>query len=155
MHLTLPELETPDLEIHEGEFPADADAVRAGLRAHNARVGDPTRTPLCLLRRDEAGKVVGGIVAEVAMQWLYIDKFWIDESLRGQGLGTRLLRAAEERAKELGAIGAHLHTSSYQAPGFYTGLGYERIGALPGRPAGQTRFWFARRFDGTPVNDGD
>ena len=149
MSLTLPAIAT-----YEGELPPEADLIRIGLRAHNARAGDPSRTPLCLVARNDAGEVTGGLVAEVAMQWLYVDKFWIDESLRGQGLGSRLLRMAEDRARELGAIGAHLHTSSYQAPAFYTGLGYEQIGALPGRPVGETRFWFARRFDGKPVSEG-
>lgn len=151
----MPEL--PDgIECQVGDLPPEAKAIRDGLVAFNtAQVGDASRLPLCLWRRDEAGRLVGGLVGEVTLHWLMVDKLWIDDRWRGRGLGTALIRAAEARAVALGAVGAHLHTSSYQAPAFYARLGYEVIGRLPGRPVGQSRFWLARRFDGQPLEAGD
>ena len=37
-----------------------------------------------------------------------------------------------------------LSSHSYQAPGFYRRQGYEEIGALPGWPAGTTRYFFSK-----------
>lgn len=143
-----------DFECHEGSLPPEAEAIRAGLLAYNqSKLENAARLPLCLLHRDAEGRVVGGLVGEVALRWLFVDKFWLDESLRGQGLGSALLRAAEARAEAQGAIGAHLYTSSHQAPDFYRKLGYTVIGHLSHRPPGQTRFWLARRFDGAPVSE--
>lgn len=133
------------------DFNEVAAAVRAGLLAHR-RAALPERRdggqgqPLAFARRDGSGRVVAGLVGEVALDWLYIDKFWVDESLRGQGIGGRLLAAAEAEAQRLGAIGAHLNTSSFQAPAFYRAQGYAEVGRLEGRPAGHDRLWFAKRF---------
>ncbi|WP_159992755.1 GNAT family N-acetyltransferase [Roseomonas sp. 18066] len=128
-----------------------AAAVRAGLLAHRRTMMPERRDggmgrPLAFARRDAEGRVIAGLVGEVALDWLYIDKFWVDESLRGQGLGKRLLAAAELEAQRLGAVGAHLNTSSFQAPEFYRAQGYAEIGRLEGRPAGHDRLWFAKRF---------
>lgn len=129
----------------------EAQAVMAGLSVHRraamaARPEALISHPLCLVRRDAAGAVCAGLVGEVTMDWLFIDKFWVDESLRGQGTGTALLAAAEAEAKRLGAMGAHLYTSSFQAPAFYRKHGFQEIGRLEGRPAGQHRLWFAKRW---------
>ena len=131
---------------------AEVDAaLRAGLVAHRRALLSERRDggagrPLAFARRDAEGRVVAGLVGEVALDWRSIDKFWVDDSLRSQGLGKRLLAAAELEAQRLGAIGAHLNTSSFQAPDFYRAQGYVEIGRLEGRPAGHDRLWFAKRF---------
>jgi len=129
----------------------EAEAIQRGLRRHRAAAlpgrADGTATqPLCFFHRDNAGEICAGLVAELALDWLLIDKFWVDKELRGQGLGTALLQAAEAEAKQRGAVGAHLYTSSFQAPDFYRRHGFREIGRLEGRPAGHDRFWFAKRF---------
>jgi ribosomal protein S18 acetylase RimI-like enzyme len=37
-----------------------------------------------------------------------------------------------------------LDTHSYQSPGFYERLGYERVGELPGWPGDTTRIFFRK-----------
>ncbi|MXP65842.1 N-acetyltransferase [Roseomonas sp. M0104] len=129
----------------------EAEAVLRGLRQHRAAAlaGRPDGTatqPLCFFHRDGAGTLRGGLVAELALEWLLIDKLWVDEALRGQGLGTALLQAAEMEARRRGATGMHLYTSSFQSPAFYRRHGFQEIGRLEGRPAGHDRFWLAKRF---------
>lgn len=140
-----------DIEFIENSKGPEAEAIRGGLIAHRAqalagRDDATTVTPVCLVRRDAEGRVVAGLVAELALEWLFVEKFWVDENLRGQGLGGRLLAAAEDWARARGAVGAHLYTSSFQAPAFYRRQGYREIGRLEGRPAGHDRLWFAKRF---------
>jgi GNAT superfamily N-acetyltransferase len=133
------------------EAPASADApgvaeIRAALAAHNGAVGDATRRPLVLLLRDAAGTPRAGLIGEVAFGWLLIQTFFVEPALRGRGVGSALLAEAEARARAMGAIGAHLNTSTFQAPGFYAKHGYAELGRLQDRPAGHARLWVAKRW---------
>jgi GNAT superfamily N-acetyltransferase len=134
------------LEAHDAPDPPGAAEIRAALIAHNSQVGDPKRQPLVLLLRDEAGTPRAGLLAELVFGWLSIQTFFVDPALRGQGVGSRLLAEAEARAKAKGAIGAHLNTSTFQAPAFYARHGYSEIGRLPDRPPGHARLWVAKRW---------
>jgi GNAT superfamily N-acetyltransferase len=134
------------LEAHETESPPGASDIRAALIAHNRRVGDPQRRPLVLLLRDQGGTPRAGLIGEVVFGWLYIQTFFVEPALRGQGIGTRLLAEAEARAKAMGAIGAHLNTSTFQAPEFYAKHGYAEVGRLSDRPLGHDRLWVAKRW---------
>lgn len=141
----------PAIEFVPDNKGPEVEAIRRGLRQHRAaafpdRADGGAGEPLCFLHRDPSGTVRAGLVAELALDWLLIDKFWVDDGLRGQGIGSALLAAAEAEARSRGAVGVHLYTSSFQAPGFYRRHGFREIGRLEGRPAGHDRFWFAKRF---------
>jgi GNAT superfamily N-acetyltransferase len=142
--------ETLTFEVIEDCDGPEAKAIGEGLFAHrSAAMGyDATSQPLCLVHRDGSGRILGGLVGEVVLDWFYIEKFWLDDSLRGQGLGSRMLAQAEIAARQRGAVGVHLNTSSFQAPSFYQQHGYVALGGLEGRPQGHRRYWFAKRFDG-------
>ncbi|EHM03370.1 acetyltransferase, GNAT family [Acetobacteraceae bacterium AT-5844] len=142
--------DTLRFELIEDRAGPEVEAIRAGLEAHRTRaLGFAARSqPLCLVHRDSQGHVQAGLVGEVVLSWLYVEKFWVDESLRGQGIGSGILAQAEEAARARGAVGVHLNTSSFQAPEFYKRQGYVSIGGLAGRPEGHARYWFAKRFDG-------
>jgi GNAT superfamily N-acetyltransferase len=139
-----------EFELIEDRQGPEAQAVGKNLGAHRWQsLGfEAASHPICLVHRAPDGRLLAGLVAEVTLDWLFVEKFWVDESLRGQGIGTRMLAAAEEAGRERGAIGAHLYTSSFQAPAFYRRHGYAELGALEGRPAGHRRYWFGKRFDG-------
>jgi ribosomal protein S18 acetylase RimI-like enzyme len=120
-------------------------AVTRGLRAHNrARTGRREREAVTLAVRDGDGRIVGGLVAVVYWDWMYVSMLWIDEAHRGQGTGEALVRRAEEEARALGARGLYLDTLSFQAPGFYRKLGFREIGRLDDIPAGHSRHWMAK-----------
>lgn len=142
--------DTMTFELIEDRHGAEAKAIGEGLRAHRAAALGFTATsqPLCLVHRDPSGHILGGLVGEVVLDWLYVEAFWLDDSLRGQGIGSRMLAQAEDTARQRGAVGVHLNTSSFQAPAFYQRHGYVALGGLEGRPQGQRRYWFAKRFDG-------
>src|SRR5215470_5558817 len=66
----------------------------------------------------------------------YVELFWVRDDQRGNGLGTRLLAAAEAEIRRRGCDRVALSTHSFQAPGFYARHGYTECGRTPGYPHG-------------------
>ena len=120
--------------------PEALDAIRAGLWEANARAsllladfyaGKREILPMAFVAR-EGGAIIGGVTGEAhpAFGWAHIHRLWVAEDHRGQGLGTRLMRAIEDEARRLGCRHARVETLTVQAPAFYTGLGYVEYGHL-------------------------
>jgi len=114
---------------------ATEEEVRSGdigrrLRHFNYGViGEYPETQYIRLNaRDAAGRVVGGIRGFVFLYWLQVEVLFVDESVRGTGIGSALLAEAEHQARGLGAKNASLTTFEWQAPGFYAKHGYEEEG---------------------------
>lgn len=57
--------------------------------------------------------------------WAYLTDLFVEKAFRGQGLGSQLLRALEQRLMEVGTTRIWTWTAGYEAPGFYRKLGYE------------------------------
>ena len=80
------------------------------------------------------------------MGLLFIDRFFLPEAMRKQGLGSRVIKAAEEEGARRGCSRAILFTVSFQAPGFYQRQGYEVLGSIDCDPPGHTRFCMTKRL---------
>jgi GNAT superfamily N-acetyltransferase len=98
-----------------------------------------------LLKAAES-ETVGGVIAVVYWDWLYIDLMWIREDLRRHGYGRQLLASAEDAGRQKGAKHAHLDTFSFQAPEFYQKNGYRVFGELKDFPAGHTRYYMTKEL---------
>jgi len=94
--------------------------------------------------RDAEGALRAGLSGLLAWEWLFIEAVFVDEALRGSGIGRAMLARAEDEAKAAGCRGAWLDT--FLAQGFYAGAGYAEFGALPDYPAGFTRHFLCKRF---------
>jgi GNAT superfamily N-acetyltransferase len=135
--------------IVKEEKPEDSawGIVGHGVSRYNEeRGGDNHFQRLCFILQDSGAGVVGGGIAEVYWDWLYIDLLWVKEELRGQGYGKSLMARTEEEARQLGAKNAYLDTFSFQAPGFYENLGYATFGELVDFPTGQQRFFMKKEL---------
>ncbi|SRR5579885_3001821 len=97
---------------------------------------------------DRAGAVLGGVVGRTHAipAWLEISMIWVDERLRQQGLGRRLMEQAEREAYQRGCRYARLATSNFQAPAFYQKLGYVLYGTLENCPPGETVFYYWKQL---------
>lgn len=125
----------------------DVATVEAAMLAFNvAKIGPPNESPVRIFLRDARGHVVGGLLGHIRWRWLYVAKLWVNDSLRGQGHGARLMKAAEEHARSLGSIGACVDTFEYQARPFYEKLGYELFGTLEDYPPGYRQFHLVKRL---------
>lgn len=75
--------------------------------------------------RDENNKIKGGCNGYIFYGCLYVDQLWVDESLRGKGYGTELMKLAENLGKEKKCIFIAVNTMDWEALGFYKKLGFE------------------------------
>ena len=118
--------------------------VLGGLAAYNTeKMGKKPYKRLAVSLRD-GNRIVGGVVGEFWAAVLYIQLFWIDQRMRGNSYGSKLVAAIEDEARRLGAKRAYVDTMSFQAPGFYRACGYEEFGSIEGYPGGATRHWLTK-----------
>ena len=96
----------------------DAAVIRDGLYAYNDSKVDSADGHLGILLKDDAGNTVGGLTGRWYYGWLFVELLFLPDNLRGQDLGTDIMRAAEEYARQQGLIGVWLDTFSFQARGF-------------------------------------
>ena len=113
------------------EAPDAATEIEAAL-LHSLREMLPQaeNTALTLACRNEAGALIGGLSGSTSYGWLLIKTVWVAPGQRGQGLGSRLLTTAENRAREIGCHSAWLDTSNPEAATFYLKRGYAPFGQL-------------------------
>ncbi|MEJ6001398.1 GNAT family N-acetyltransferase [Paucibacter soli] len=124
-------------------------AIVAPLRAYNeAQAGPGNYQPLVITIQDGAGQIVGGLWGSTGYGWLYTQLLAVPEHLRGQGMGSKLLLQAEAEARSRGCVGSWLDTFSFQARGFYEGLGYKVFGEIGDYPPGGSRCFMSKRLDG-------
>lgn len=119
--------------------------IAQGLREFNTKkAGDDDRKELCVVLYSPDQQIVGGVIAEIYWNWLFINVMWVKEELRGTGFGEKLLNRTEEEASKLGAKHAFLDTFTFQAPGFYEKNGYSAFGKLEGFPPGHQRIFYEK-----------
>lgn len=128
------------LSSEPGAAAADIAAVGDRIDAWNVDVtGVRDYRQVAIFLRDDAGGIRGGVTGGVWGGWLHVVSLWVDDDLRGRGLGRDLLLAAEAEARAVGARGAFLETHSFQAPGLYRRLGYEVIAEIEDYPPGESQ----------------
>ena len=123
--------------------------IGEGLAGYNEeQTGLADRRPLAVLVRDPAtGEIAGGLLGRTTLGLFFLDLFFLPQALRGSGLGSRMLRMAEEEARRRGCCSAALVTISFQAPEFYARHGWREFGRVPCAPPGTFRIFMAKDLD--------
>ncbi|RVP14330.1 GNAT family N-acetyltransferase [Sinorhizobium meliloti] len=97
------------------------------------RVGAPDSSDFAILLDDPtSGDLIGGLWAISRWGGFLIDILIVPETLRRQGLGSRLIRAAEAEARRRGCDHMWLETYNFQSRPFYERFGFEVFGQLDG-----------------------
>jgi GNAT superfamily N-acetyltransferase len=108
--------------------------------------------PLYGVARDQAGRLLGGLLGETQLAWLKVSIMAVIPDARRQGIGAQLLLAAEAEAVVRGCRYAYADTMEYQAPGFYQKLGYQMAGRLGDWDShGHAKFFFSKRLGAMPL----
>ena len=97
---------------------------------------------------DADGTVIGGCLLNID-EWNVadLDILWVDEHYRRQGLGSMLIRKAEQVSKENGCSLMLLGTFDFQARPLYEKHGYRVYGVLENYPEGHCNYSLMKRLD--------
>ena len=117
------------------------------------RTGYRDGRSLCCFLHDESGRLVAGLDGFSWGGYARIEYLWVDESLRGRGLGSRLLAAAELEAAARGCETVVVDTHEFQAPELYPKLGYELVGTTHDTPIGYRQLLYQKRLRVRPERD--
>ena len=101
---------------------------------------------LAIFVRDERDRIVAGICGNTWGGCLEVRQFWVEESRRKHGLGTRLLGATEQEARRRGCRQILLTTFSFQAPVFYAKRGFQIVAAVDDHPRGHRNLLVRKRL---------
>lgn len=105
---------------------------------------------------DGSGRIVGGCVLNVdPLKNAELERLWVNEPYRRQGLGVALLRMAERSAWE---SGCHVLISDYSfdfqgVRPLFEKLGYRLLGSSPW-PKGRESDCFVKQLDAAPAETG-
>lgn len=136
------------LEVAVTDDPSDEalDLIGSGLDQFNLNAaGYADRRTLAVLVTDPAsGEVVGGLTGRASLGLWFVDLFLLPAAYRGNGLGSRVLKAAEDEARRRGCRSGVLYTLSFQAPDFYVKHGWVVFGRVPCDPVGTCRVFLSK-----------
>jgi GNAT superfamily N-acetyltransferase len=138
---------TPTITLLEKPDTAAAQAIHSLLLDFNNQTSGYAfdgRAVVVTVADPATGEIIGGLWGSTAYGFLHVDMLIVPETLRRQGLGTRVMRQAEEEAVRRGCHGAYLETFDFQARGFYEKLGYSVFGQLDNTPPGHIRFFLRK-----------
>ena len=137
-----------DIVLTDAPTDADEAVIEGGLADFNAdQAGYRDWRALAVLARDPAtGQTIGGILGRTTLGLLFVDLVYLPPALRGQDLGSRMMRMVEQEAVKRGCRSGALITISFQAPGFYTRNGWREFGRVPCDPPGTFRVFMSKTF---------
>jgi GNAT superfamily N-acetyltransferase len=136
-----------EITLTETPAGADVEAVLQGIISFNlSQQPNDGYQPLGIFVTDDNG-AKGGLSGWASYDWLYVQLLHLPPSLRGQGVGTAVMRKAEDWSRARGLTGIWLDTFEFQARGFYEKLGFQVFGTIEDHPKGRTRYFMRKRFD--------
>ncbi|MFC4805397.1 GNAT family N-acetyltransferase [Filifactor villosus] len=117
------------------------------IREYNRSKREQSKSePLNIYAEDEQGNLMAGMVAETFGNWLEIEYLYVRDDLRGQGLGSKILKMAEKEAKERKCKYSFVDTFNFQAPKFYEKHGYKEVFALKNYPYTGERYYYTKEL---------
>jgi GNAT superfamily N-acetyltransferase len=135
------------LVVEDAPDPADLALLEERVAAAaSAAAGSDDYQEFGIFVRDDDEQVVAGISGIVWGGYCELLAMWVDESLRGRGLGRALMAAAEAEARRRGCALVVFQAYDLLARGLYERLGYETAGVIEGCPAGSAARWFRKNL---------
>src|SRR6476620_10998054 len=135
-----------EFQVEDHPDPLDVELLEAHIRSEASSVkGLGDEVELAIFVRD-AGTIVAGISGWTWGDCCELQSLWVAPHLRGQGLGTRLIAAAEAEAASRGRSQTVHFTYDFQARDLYERNGYELVGRVENCPSGSAALWYRKRL---------
>ena len=135
-----------EFHVEDHPDPLDIEVLEAQIRRErSAAMGLGDEVDLAIFVRD-AARVVAGISGWTWGDCCELQSLWVEPSLRGRGLATRLLAAAEAEAARGCSQTVHF-TYAFQARALYERNGYELVGRVEDFPSGTDVLWYRKRLN--------
>jgi GNAT superfamily N-acetyltransferase len=140
-----------EFDVDDDPDPLDVEFLETQIRREaSAAMGLGDEVELAIIVRD-AGRIVAGISGWTWGDCCELQNLWVDSSLRGQWLGTRLIAAAEAEAAARGCTQTVHFTYDFQARRLYERAGYELVGRVEDFPSGTDVLWYRKPLKPTGV----
>jgi GNAT superfamily N-acetyltransferase len=140
-------LQKDDIKIRVDTNPSQADNefIRNSLHQFNIQqVGKEDH--YSAFATDSNNQIIGGILTYAEISSIYVDILWVHESQRGQGIGSKLLKAIEQEAVRRKIPFSTTDTFSFQAVDFYIKNNYKQIGIVENYLEGHDRIFFRKKL---------
>lgn len=125
----------------------DKQEIFEGLLEYNlSRIEDKNPMDLGIYLEVENGHKIAGLIGVTHGNWLTVKYLWVSKAMRGQKIGSQILKKAEKEAKDRGCRYVFLDTFSFQAPDFYRKQGYQEVFALEEYPVTGKRYYFTKKL---------
>jgi GNAT superfamily N-acetyltransferase len=102
------------------------------------------RTPLAVQIKNAQGEVVAGAAGRTFGDWLLLNTLWVSDELRGQNIGSQILKEIEQAAKKRGCTQCLLDTLNFQAMPFYENHGYQTQWVQQGYPKTGCKYYMLK-----------
>ena len=136
-----------EFQVEDHPDPLDVELLEEHIRSEaSSAMGLGDEVELAIFVRD-AGTIVAGISGWTWGDCCELQSLWVAPSLRGSGLATRLIAAAEAEAARRGCSQTVHFTYDFQAQALYERNGYELVGRVQDFPSGTDALWYRKPLD--------
>ena len=125
----------------------ERDHITKEVIAHDrALVGAGAPKPISFAARRES-QLMGGVCGHIELHRLYVQYLWVDEAIRGQGIGSHLLRVMEGAAVERGCKISQIECLSELTRAIYVKLGYKPVAEITDYIPGLNLYILSKRIE--------
>jgi GNAT superfamily N-acetyltransferase len=142
-------------QVEDLPDPRDIELLETRIRSEaSTAMGLGSEVDLAIFVREE-GEVVAGISGWTWGDCCELQSLWVQPSLRGRGLGSKLIAAAEDAAAARGCLQTVHFTYEFQARTLYERNGYKLVARVKNFPSGTDALWYHKWLrSGTGTTDG-
>lgn len=136
------------IEFLENPSKSEISSIYEGLREFNlAHFPELHELEFGVFIHNHEQQIVGGAIGNVIFSIMHIKYLWLAESLRGRGMGTKIISVLVAKAIDQGLTSIALETYSFQAPEFYKKLGFLETGKFENYPClGINKLFFQKNL---------
>ena len=129
-------------QVEDLPDPRDIGLLETRIRSEaSTAMGLGDEVDLAIFVREE-GEVVAGISGWTWGDCCELQSLWVQSGLRGRGLGSRLIAAAEAEAAARGCVQTVHFTYEFQARMLYELNGYKLVARVKNFPSGTDALWY-------------